>query len=315
MSEFEGGLYSGTLYGDFFVDGDWTGLLKVGNATKFELKSSADKKELTSKMKETYGQVIKTATIAKPSSLTIAINDPVRDILVVGFLGKAENIAVSAGSVTDESHDAPQAGKAVDLAFREISSVTVTRKNGEDAAAWSATAAATEGSFIKPTTANQHFYKCITAGNTGASEPTWPTDGSTVNDGAAVWKDMGTVEATLNTDYTIGITGGKLGWITLTDDSRIEFREPLLVDYTYAARSGYRIKGAVQPVCKVRWVLDGENFVDGTPVFIEVYETQAMPTSPVDFLADDWQSLELSATPVTPPGKDHPYRIEYEKTG
>lgn len=35
-----------------------------------------------------------------------------------------------------------------------------------------------------------------------------------------------------------------------------------------------------------------------------------MPASPIDFLADDWQAIEIDATPITPPGKDHPYVIE-----
>ncbi len=313
MGEMEGGLYSGTLYGDFFVDGKWTGRKKVGNAVKFELKSEAEVKNLISKMKGTYGQVIKTATIPKPSILVITINDPVKEVLVVGFLGKAENIAVEAGSVTDELHTAPMPGNALELAYREISAVTVNRKNGEDAAAWAGTTAAVLGGFIVPTVANQHFYKCTAAGDTDASEPSWPVDGSTVTDGTVTWQDMGPIEALLNTDYTIGVNGGKLGWITLTDESRIEFEEPLLHDYSYGARAGYLIKGAVQPVCKVRWFLDGENFEDGTPVLIDVFETQTMPTAPIDFLSDDWQSLELSATPVTPDGKDHPYVIEKPK--
>lgn len=313
MREFEGGLYSGTLYADFFLDGQWTGLQKAGNAVKFELKSDAEKKDLVSKMKETYGQVLKTATIAKPTSLAITINDPVRDVLVVGFLGQAENIAVEAGSVTDELHNAPMPGHATDLAYRDITAVTVTRKNGEDAATWAATTAGVAGDFIVPTVANQHFYKCTAAGDTDATEPTWPTDGTTVVDGTVTWKDMGTIEAALNSDYTIGVNGGMLGWITLTEETSIEFQEPLLYDYGYAAQAGYRIKGAVQPVCKVRWFLDGENFADGTPVLIDVFETQSMPTSPIDFLSDDWQSLELSATPITPVGKDHPYVIEKPK--
>jgi hypothetical protein len=38
-----------------------------------------------------------------------------------------------------------------------------------------------------------------------------------------------------------------------------------------------------------------------------------MATSPVDFLSEDWQSLELSATPITPDGMDYPYVIDKSK--
>jgi hypothetical protein len=313
MGEFEGGLYSGTLYGDFFVAGKWTGLKEVGNATKFELKANAEKKELVSKQKGTYGQALKTATMPKPSELKITINDPVREVLTAGFLGEQENIAVAAGSVTSELKTAAQPGNAIDLAYRAISAVTVARVNGEDAATWAATTAKALGDYVVPTTANQHFYKCTAAGTTAASAPTWPTDGSTVTDGTVTWQDMGPIEAVLNTDYSIGVSGAQLGWLTMVQETRIEFGEPLSIDYSYAARAGYRIKGATQPVCKVRWFLDGENFVDGSPVLIEVFETQAMPASPIDFLADDWQSIEIDATPITPTGKDHPYVIEKPK--
>ncbi len=311
--ETEGGIYSGTLYGDFYVDGKWTGVKKVGNADKFELKAEAEKKDMVSKQRETYGQIVKTATIAKPSSLAITITDPIKEVLVVGFLGRAENIEVAAGSVTDELHTAPKPGNAIDLVNREISSVVVTRQNGETAAPWVATSAVLEGDFRVPASGNSHFYKCIVAGATGSSEPVWTLDGSIVTDGTVTWQDMGTTTALLNTDYFIGINGGRLGWVTLNDATLIEFGEQLSFDYAYAARAGYIIKGAVQPVCKVRWFLDGENFVDGTPVLIEVFETQAMPTAPIDFLADDWQSIEISATPITPDGKDHPYVIEKPK--
>lgn len=50
---------------------------------------------------------------------------------------------------------------------------------------------------------------------------------------------MGLIIPVLNTDYTIGVDGARLGWIFLTEETSIEFEEPLSHDYTYAARSGY----------------------------------------------------------------------------
>lgn len=54
---------------------------------------------------------------------------------------------------------------------------------------WAATTAYVLGDTREPTTANTYFYECVTAGTSGASEPTWPTSGlgSTVVDGTAVW--------------------------------------------------------------------------------------------------------------------------------
>ena len=314
MSEvFEGGIFGGTLYADFYLGGKWTGKQKAGNATKFELKANADRKVLPSNQRGSYGMALRVATIAKEADLNIDINDPVREVFTVGFLGEAETIAITAGSVTDEVVTAPMPGKALELAYREISAVTVTRKNGDDAADWAATTAIALGAYRVPTVANDHFYKCTVAGSTAGTEPaSWSTDGSTVVDGTVTWKDMGTIVAALNTDYTIGVDGARLGWIFLTDDTRLEFEEPLSHDYTYAARSGYRVKGATQPVRKVRWFLDGESLEDGRPVYITVFETQAMPTNAIDFLKDDWQSIGISATPIKPAGGDCPWTIEYK---
>lgn len=44
------------------------------------------------------------------------------------------------------------------------------------------------------TSNNGHWYECESAGTTGGTEPTWPTDGSTVSDGTVVWRDKGLME-------------------------------------------------------------------------------------------------------------------------
>lgn len=56
--------------------------------------------------------------------------------------------------------------------------------------AWTATTAAGPG--IVPSARNGHTYRKLSGtGNTGATEPTWPTDGSSVADGDVVWIDDG----------------------------------------------------------------------------------------------------------------------------
>jgi hypothetical protein len=60
----------------------------------------------------------------------------------------------------------------------------------DDPGAWAATTAYSDGTFKRPTTANGFRYE-VTAGgggNSGGSEPTWPTTiGATVVDGALTW--------------------------------------------------------------------------------------------------------------------------------
>jgi hypothetical protein len=58
---------------------------------------------------------------------------------------------------------------------------------------WAATSALTLGGVAVPTTRNGHRYVVTTAGTSGSSEPTWPTDpGATVADGSVVWTESGT---------------------------------------------------------------------------------------------------------------------------
>lgn len=58
--------------------------------------------------------------------------------------------------------------------------------------AWTATTAYSLGAYVRPTVANNHVYKCTTAGTSGGSQPTWPTTaGGTVTDGTAVWTEVG----------------------------------------------------------------------------------------------------------------------------
>lgn len=64
---------------------------------------------------------------------------------------------------------------------------------------WVASTAYAVDDLVQPTTPNGHFYKCTVAGTSGSSEPTWPTDGTTVTDGGVTWEDVGEVPTLLGT--------------------------------------------------------------------------------------------------------------------
>lgn len=80
-------------------------------------------------------------------------------------------------------------------ALYRMSAVNKVSSLVDNATAWVAATAYALADYAIPTTANGHYYKCTTAGTSHATtEPTWPTDGSTVTDGTAVWTDMGTIQ-------------------------------------------------------------------------------------------------------------------------
>jgi len=70
---------------------------------------------------------------------------------------------------------------------------------------WQASASYSINAIVIPTTKNWHFYRCTTAGTSGASEPTWPTTaGGTVTDGGITWTEDTPPEWAQFTIYSIG---------------------------------------------------------------------------------------------------------------
>jgi len=75
-----------------------------------------------------------------------------------------------------------------------------------DSDAWAASTAYAVGDVVIPTTANGHWYQCTTAGTSDAvTEPTWPTNGSTVNDNGAVWTDMGAYDTLTSVQFGVAL--------------------------------------------------------------------------------------------------------------
>jgi len=57
---------------------------------------------------------------------------------------------------------------------------------------WTTAVAYSTGSIAAPTVSNNHYYKAIQGGVSGASEPTWPTGtGQQVADGSIIWEEAG----------------------------------------------------------------------------------------------------------------------------
>jgi hypothetical protein len=88
-------------------------------------------------------------------------------------------------------------------------------------ATWYTTAAVstayTSGQTVVPVAATGYYYKCTTAGTSGATAPTWPTTiGSTVTDGTAVWTCWGVTVTSTSNVIGIGL-GNATGLETYTN--------------------------------------------------------------------------------------------------
>ncbi len=121
-------------------------------------------------------------------------------------------------------------GTSTPAGARNISSVVVEAA----AATWVIGTAYSVGDLVKPTTPNSHYYRCTVAGTShAATEPTWPTNGSTVTDGTATWDDAGTLVLAAGTDYNVDTDLGRLQILTPVGVVPTD----IVVDYTRAAKT------------------------------------------------------------------------------
>lgn len=104
----------------------------------------------------------------------------------------------------------------------------------DDAVAWVATTATTAGDLVKPTGSPTRYYKALTTGDTGGTEPTasWgaTATGDRVQDGDVLWEDVGpiVVAPTVTTDYAYDSETGRL--YTVAGGVFVP-GTPILVDY------------------------------------------------------------------------------------
>lgn len=107
--------------------------------------------------------------------------------------------------VVDRTHPAIIRGKGFRQDGRTLTRGTLVARdmNGELAAyepglagatGWVATTLYSAGALKLPTVTNNHYYRCVTGGTSGAAEPSWPTEPeATVADGTVVWEEAGVI--------------------------------------------------------------------------------------------------------------------------
>lgn len=120
-----GFLGSGDLYINRIVAGVAQGWVGPYEASKFEIKPNVELKELTSRGKATYGQVIESVALAQPSDFTVELPEVNKESLALALLGTNSGITQTSGTVSDEVVTA-KLGIWVPLTKAKISAVVVT---------------------------------------------------------------------------------------------------------------------------------------------------------------------------------------------
>jgi len=102
------------------------------------------------------------------------------------------------------------------------------------------------------------------------------------------------------------------GLIEILSSGNITDGQQLKVSYDY--NEVYKkILGSKEVEVKCALILDGINQANSKACRVFVYKARLMPTKEVDFLADDFASLTLEGTLLTPDDKNEPYHVEYEE--
>lgn len=227
-----GAIYSGDLFAAELVNGVAQGLLKFGNATKFEIKENSDIKTRKSKQRGDYGSAKDTVAIKSPADLSIMIDDFDEAQMRAVFLAQSADVSRAILPVVDESHAVPTSGDFyITLNHSNVSALTVTG---------------------------------LVAGD----------DYELVDASSGLVKVIGTGAAVVGT--------------------------PILVSYTSAAQAGVEVSGGLRANRRFKFVLIGENLANGDAVRVEVFNALVTPNNGVDFLSEEFVTVDLSGIANAP---------------
>lgn len=100
--------------------------------TKFEIKPKVDLKEMTSKGRSTYGQVIESVPIPKPFEFSVNFAEVSGDTLVSAFFGTKTSINVGSGTMTSKAVTIKK-NAWVEIGHMNIATAGLTVKDVTDA--------------------------------------------------------------------------------------------------------------------------------------------------------------------------------------
>lgn len=260
------------------------GFIAVGNVPELSIDIEVTKFE--HKESESGGRNLDLTLIKeKKGKFKIKMENITLENLAMGFYGTSSKVA--GGTVVGESVKFYK-GTRMPLKHPDVSAVTV---DAPASVVYADTTVLALNALVHPTVSNGHYYKVTTAGTTGASEPTWPTNGSTVTSGTVVFTDMGVSTKTLGVDYTVDAKNGTL--IFPATGSTTAEGEELSVGYTYAAYTN--LEAFTQAVSPERWLrFEGLNTVDDSKVIIDCYRAQFDPLTGYSLINEELAAIDMS---------------------
>lgn len=123
-----GFLGAGDLYIARYVNGAFESWKGPFECTKFEIKPNIELKEMTSKGKSTYGQVIESVALQQPADFTVDLAEVNKDSLAIALLGTTSALTQTAGTLAD-SPVTVKLDAWVDIGKAALNATGVTVKN------------------------------------------------------------------------------------------------------------------------------------------------------------------------------------------
>jgi hypothetical protein len=121
--------------GDLYISrynattGTFDGFTGPFEATKFEVKPNVELKEMASRGRSTYGQVIETVALPQPADFTLELPEVNKESLAIALLGSESAINQGGGTWVDAEITIGQKGEWFDLGKQNVTATGFTLKN------------------------------------------------------------------------------------------------------------------------------------------------------------------------------------------
>lgn len=210
----------GNVFFNQLSNGVYQGFRPFGNCPEFDITIATD---TLTHVNSQGGLSVEDLNVPKSITRTakITCDNLSNDNLLLFLSANSTAISQVATPVTNFNIPSANGGYSYQLGatsgnpagVRGVGSVAVRVAQGDTgiAVTRATSTAYAKGAFIVPATPNNHFYVVSTAGTSASSgTPTYPTDGTTVTDGSAVFTDMGLiiVPSTSGVNYILDTTLG-----------------------------------------------------------------------------------------------------------
>ena len=308
-----GYIFEGSLYMQPIVSGVLGAMVGPLEGTKFSIKPNVDRKDMISRGRGTFGQVLESVSVQTPADFAITFAEGSPAVLAMGLMGSVAAITQTSGSLTAVSVlTAPDTWTALTKA-ELTGTATVTLPSASFTGAIAGTTLTVSAIGSGSLVIGQTITGGTTSGGTIITALGTGTGGVgtyTVNNSQTVTSGAMTATGPTYTEGVDYLLNRSMGALKALSTGTIPANSTVLLTSAYNAISGSRISGATTPNMRARFTLDGRNMADLTDCQVIVYEAIIAPDQAVDLLSGEFVTTSLSGRMKTPAGYVSPFIVD-----